>query len=66
MRHDGVPQESVLVPVVFILHINDPFFDDKMLIFADDTKLMNKGVLKRLSERQFKCDLQRELLNWPL
>lgn len=43
VRH-GVPQGSVLVPLLFILHINDLFFDDKMLIFADDTKLMNRGV----------------------
>ena len=54
----GIPQGSVLGPILFIIYIND--FPDVMkstmyLFFADDTKLMNR--IRSISNA---IDLQRD------
>ena len=40
----GVPQSSVLGPVLFVLYINaiDDTANSKILTFADDTKIYNR------------------------
>ena len=60
----GVPQGSVLGPVLFVIYIND--IDDgltcKISKFADDTKIMNK-VLTTADKMQIQSDLDH-LVSW--
>lgn len=53
VRH-GVPQGSILGPLFFIILINALHLDNKTLIFADDTTLMNKGVKAKYCLRLMK------------
>ena len=60
----GVPQGSVLGPIVFLIYIND--LDDditsKVLKFADDTKVFRK--IKSDADRQHLQDDLNKLIEW--
>ncbi len=60
----GVPQGSVLGPVLFLIYVND--FDDgltcKVSKFADDTKIASK-VISTLDKKFLQRDLDK-LSNW--
>ena len=62
--HSGVPQGSVLGPILFIIYIND--IDEgvtcKISKFADDTKITSK-VTSVSQWRELQCDLDK-LTSW--
>ena len=60
----GVPQGSILVPILFIFCINDLPTDiiPKLLLFPDDTKLI-KMLLSMMSDSELQNDLNH-LISW--
>jgi len=64
----GVPQGSVLGPILFLIYVNDINFsvpDAKIKLFADDTNMFKTG--KEVNELFLKCNIHLDKLNeWLL
>ena len=60
----GVPQGSVLGPILFLVYINDleEGVTDKILKFADDTKLFRK--VKEIGDKQNLQDDIDKFVKW--
>ena len=60
----GVPQGSVLGPILFLVYINDleEGATGKILTFADDTKLFRK--VKEIGDKQNLQDDIDKLVKW--
>ena len=62
----GVPQGSVLGPLLFILYINDIYnaiIHSSTFLFADDTGLLNSNTNLKTIQKQLNIDL-RSLFKW--
>ena len=67
MKH-GVPQESVLGPLLFLIYINDlhaAIAYSRSYHFADDTHLLNINTSPKKVQKQLNIDLKL-LYNWLL
>ena len=64
--HSGVPQRSVLGPLLFIIYVNDipSLTDSQILIFADDTKNFRE-IKTRADFTRFQKDIDY-LLAWSV
>ena len=64
--HSGVPQGSVLGPLLFIIYVNDipSHIDSQILMFADDTKIFRE-IKTRADFTQFQKDIDY-LLAWSV
>ena len=60
----GVPQGSVLAPIMFLIYVNDmpEGINSYINMFADDAKLM-KRIISEDSCRELQCDLDK-LYDW--
>ena len=56
--YSGVPQGSVIGPILFLIYINDIHdeIESKLNIFADDTKMMN-----RVGDEEGRSEVERDL-----
>ena len=67
LKH-GVPQGSVLDPLIFLLHINDLHIfiqNSKVYHFADDTNLLRISTSYKKLQKQLNEDL-KNLNHWLL